>query len=1169
MPDKRRRKSLTVFRPSISALTPIDEPADSATANMLKKKHPHHQQYPRNAPFAFSSSPLSGSPIDGSMEVPEPSPTSIRRLSSKASMDRLIPKSRPRSLQKSARPPSMFGSLRSLHSFPDDEEQHLLTRTTSTPASVSSISSLSDVATGSLLYSGEVQTSGGMFRKKSQYLVLTDTHLVRFKSQTRASEVFPSIPSSLGKASGIRHSRISSSGSLHELHTTSSSDSFSAIPLNQVVAVYKLDDGRPYFSVEVAHLDEETMQASVLSLQLHDPKDSELWLSSIQGAALKSRLTNPLPFSQYLVEYTARALEQERDYDPKQFHMFKVVQRATKSGARSSSDDLAKLSSTICILAIGVYKIHLIPLPKMSKTASNTSLSDMMGISHGVTTLTSLNVQTFDDAFTLTFRIPLRQPSTLYLASSCVNDLALWMRQAADYLRPEWLEQPFTWNVPQTLDDELLPVPTSDEDHQCFDRTLTAYCSAYDLDTSKIRYTVDYHCEDAPAFELLPPADKRVRYSALELLAVMRALRYNESFGCISFRNTSLDTLNGRYDRFGHDHVPWSTRSGESLNMPEQADFSLLVQEIQALALKSKRLRRMDFSHSISERGPKGVGTVQDPGCGICEALFPLCAKQYTNVDWIVLDGIELTEVDIDYLFAAAIDRSCHFRALDLGYCGLIERSMKIVLHALSHQGSTMESINLSGNPARLEPNWHDFLRSFGYLRKIQMSHITRTSAPEPLIPFDLLQLWKLEILVLDRTHLNSESVEAIAAYLMHPQSNTLRCLQMNQCQLIGSEAAILLRAMAEERPVPRELHLQICENRLEVGHRDLIRAIAHDCCPTQLTLQMLEYTEEANFRGLLNAFAKNTTIRYLDISKVSLPSDASEETCSSLKRFFEENKTVEYLDISGEKAHLEANSLGSGLNDALIGLKKNSMLKILRIEHQSLGLHGASTLASVLEKNEHLVEVHCENNDINLQAFTVLVNSLETNQSVQFLPLMHADRAWAQKKVDQEVESLRESNSMSFAAMASTKATMRKTLGRTISGQRPPRIPERTSTLPDDEFRAAVSSLSSNWDREVARLQKYLARNYNIANGLPLDGPALLGIDRPGTSDSLSQALKDLQFDKTPVAEHDRQLGAGFEVEVDDKDEGTVDDEAIDDGDGDEIDAVLEISQSLHDTAI
>ena len=150
----------------------------------------------------------------------------------------------------------------------------------------------------------------------------------------------------------------------------------------------------------------------------------------------------------------------------------------------------------------------------------------------------------------------------------------------------------------------------------------------------------------------------------------MRSLRYNESFNSISFRNVDLTILHAQVDTLGDDHVPYTTKSGEPLNMPQQRDSWLLIHEIQALALKSKKLRRLDFTNCIT-RIPIDYDDSRDVGCGICEALFPLCARQLTNVDWITLNGIPLADADIDYLYAAAVNKLCHFRALELGSCAL------------------------------------------------------------------------------------------------------------------------------------------------------------------------------------------------------------------------------------------------------------------------------------------------------------------------------------------------------------------------------------------------------------------------------------------------------------------------------------------------------------------
>jgi len=151
----------------------------------------------------------------------------------------------------------------------------------------------------------------------------------------------------------------------------------------------------------------------------------------------------------------------------------------------------------------------------------------------------------------------------------------------------------------------------------------------------------------------MPPATTS-NYNVLELLSVFRALRYNESFRSISFEGINLQKLHSFFDAFGDDHVAWTSRSGLPIRkyfsiMP--ADKSLLYQEVQALALKTKRVRRMNFRNTLPRRRPRDdveEGAVKDPGCEIAAALLPLCRGQLTNVDWIIFSGIELGETDLE-----------------------------------------------------------------------------------------------------------------------------------------------------------------------------------------------------------------------------------------------------------------------------------------------------------------------------------------------------------------------------------------------------------------------------------------------------------------------------------------------------------------------------------------
>jgi hypothetical protein len=505
-----------------------------------------------------------------------------------------------------------------------------------------------------------VQTTSGLFRKKKEYLVLTETHLVRYKSQVRASEVFASIPPAPGRGAS-RHPSTASISSLQELQSLSShtsSEGENSVPLKQVVTAYKVEDGRPFFTTEVVFLDEETNSVGSIQLMLNDPKEADLWHTSIRAAAQKARLLASQPFPERVIVYLVRVVEAALDYDESHFQIFRVVRRAQgKLSGKTSSDDLAKLGSSVSYLVIGLNKLHLITLPDHGENPSRLldAKANANKSSYGLVTLVTMEVQHADDTFQLGFRKPLEPPVMLDLAASASQEIALLIFRAIIYLKPQWLDYTFLFSGPKgLLDDSDSPAPT-EEEYGCFDRTLMAYCAAYKCNTANIRYAVDFETEDAPEFRLMPPANS-YDYTIAELLAIFRALRYNESFQSVSFEGINLQRLHTLVDRCGDDHVAWTSRSGLPIRRYFQimpAEKSLLYQEVQALALKSKKIRRLNFSNTLPRRRPRDdveEGGMKDPGCEILSALLPLCRGQLTNVDWIILSGIELGETDLEEL---------------------------------------------------------------------------------------------------------------------------------------------------------------------------------------------------------------------------------------------------------------------------------------------------------------------------------------------------------------------------------------------------------------------------------------------------------------------------------------------------------------------------------------
>lgn len=172
-----------------------------------------------------------------------------------------------------------------------------------------------------------------------------------------------------------------------------------------------------------------------------------------------------------------------------------------------------------------------------------------------------------------------------------------------------------------------------------------------------------------------------------------------------------------------------------------------------------------------------------------------------------------------------------------------------------------------------------------------------------------------------------------MSSYLVNTkQSKGLRELKVDHCYITGKDVAYLLQSMTEEPGKARDLHLDVSENYIEKDLKRLTKAIAAGYAPAHLTIRLLEFEEEADFRKMILALAQNNTIRQLDISRASLPSDASEETCQALEKMFSDNKTLEWLDMSGEDSRLETTKLGVGVNRALRGLQYNDSLRVLYI---------------------------------------------------------------------------------------------------------------------------------------------------------------------------------------------------------------------------------------------
>ena len=150
-------------RQPLSGLTPLH--TRTGPGEVLKKKGPNS--------FFFGSSTSAESDLN-SPEDPEASP-----------------KIKGRPLRKESRPANFFGSMRSMPFSSTDGDGEARTGSIIAREDPAEEESEKTIVPGHpVIHHGEVQTTGGLFKKKKEYLVLTERHLVRFKTQQKAAEIF-------------------------------------------------------------------------------------------------------------------------------------------------------------------------------------------------------------------------------------------------------------------------------------------------------------------------------------------------------------------------------------------------------------------------------------------------------------------------------------------------------------------------------------------------------------------------------------------------------------------------------------------------------------------------------------------------------------------------------------------------------------------------------------------------------------------------------------------------------------------------------------------------------------------------------------------------------------------------------------------------------------------
>lgn len=329
---------------------------------------------------------------------------------------------------------------------------------------------------------------------------------------------------------------------------------------------------------------------------------------------------------------------------------------------------------------------------------------------------------------------------TLELASKYYRQIVITFMKADRFLKPCWptgLQTVEIFRVSGLTDPQLL---IAGDNYGGLHRTLDAFLTAYHC--PPVEWEINWKTAYAPEFRLLPPKAGG-SYANLQLLAVMRSLRYNGYFNSISFAGVDLSGLWEKLDTAGRTPIPYMNRSCLALSEVELGHVkvgSLLHKEIHAMAFCSETIRQINFTDCFTEKNIRRNVLSSQGGPGFLFPILNLLELGLTKCNRLLLGGNYLRPADIHSLVEALMTQQVEIQALDISNCGLSDLALRDIFEVLFHQSTSLQALNVSGNRGRIHASMvANLCQAILDLRKLNVAGVIMGDIPGPLFSFDTL----------------------------------------------------------------------------------------------------------------------------------------------------------------------------------------------------------------------------------------------------------------------------------------------------------------------------------------------------------------------------------------------------------------------------------------------
>lgn len=921
-------------------------------------------------------------------------------------------KSHARKLSKSGPRPFSSASGRRGSNISEDHIQNANSRRLSFSVATDSLSFMTSSTSSSVDWrsqhvegAGPLETDSTILKTKTPYLIVTTDYLVKVKNRSDALALFPCLATEAER----------------QKPSNNNPEPIFAIPTSSIISAFPAESTRPSFGIEVwwKGLTGNSFYRSDFFFNLPKDRNEQLYgiIRAMRVAHQDDQPEMDTDGSGSIrrcadVEGLLSRIQniEEPKFANRKLEIFPVVPRGnTRKEFIPKAEDATKKpqESSAFYLVVGMYLCYFVEVQRGASKGGGGELTRTYK-TFGLVTLESFKGEwtRHEERFIISFREPFQQPVTLELASRHYRQIVRVFGQADRFLKPVW---PQMWQAMELFwitGLKEVQYLVSREDYGSVKRTLDAYLAAYRC--PPVDWEINWKTRFAPEFRLLPGRNG-TQYTPLQILAVLRALRYNDYFNSLSFRDVDLSVLHGLEDNtLRKVNVAYLSRTCMTLSAEEVEMLRIspvLHQEFHALVFCAETIRQIDFtncSRSLPERLRLKQGGA-GPSLQFLTPILSALRSGITKCDRLLVGGNLLPQFDIDDV--AETMKMGLIQALDIGYCGLNDMSLRdMIVTPLADRPVPLQSLSISGNPGRL-PAYilPQLLYHLPEIRDLELrgSILGDSEADGPLLPLDTLDyLYCLEKLDISGFKLSENTIMELEQYLRHRSwkmdkegGPTLRRLVLNNCGITGSQAAKLFDAIGENHG----LHLCINGNPIEYGVEDLAAVIYQNKGPTGLYMEMIEFKHESNYLLLLNAMAET---KYLDVLSLAgtAPSTSALGVCSSelvtaLHDFFARNKSIRCLDLSGFSGKLDDSQLTKGFGRSLSGLAANKTMTHLRIRNQNLH-DDAGTLGKVLsENNSVLLSLDVQENNLNLTSLRFLVDSMKTNTSIVDCPFSPAEQ--------------------------------------------------------------------------------------------------------------------------------------------------------------------------------